>query len=279
MGTDPSVRFTTGLGIREARTHVIQVEEQQTPNTVLTTAMSWLSQNHVMHSPNWTTLTPALKEFEFVVNSDNVVNIALDMYIAFPNVQFLIELKEDSAITGYIPGAKQTEKVAKYSEIHAYINQTYQANSRTSLFKTIKESSQSANKLITTHEYPSINPTAAKLLIMDDDITDLIIQITMKWNKPKNTDYDPDSIMEALEMLGACEISVESASTYPNIDNLKEQVTHITFRECNYDIPSLIKKSTFTATIFKVLRNPPFKADEISYSISQRLHLANPENK
>jgi hypothetical protein len=179
-----------------------------------------------------------------------------------------------STVTGYIPGAKQSEKVAKYSEIHTYIKQKHHASSRSSLFKTIKESSQSANKLTTTHEYPSVNLTAAKLLTTCDDITDLIIQITMKWNKPKLIDYIPDSIMEALEILGTCEISVDSAITFPNTNKLKEQVIRITFLNSNYDIPSLLKKSTFPDKIFKVLRNPPFKADEISYSISQRLHLA-----
>jgi adenylate kinase len=276
MGDDPAIRFTTSLGIPTARTHVIHVDEQQTANIVLSTIISILSQHHIMHSPNWTTLTPDMKEFKFVVYSDSEVSTALDLHSVFPNVQFLIELKEDSAITGYIPGAKQSEKVAKYSEIHAYIKQKHHASSRSSLFKTIKESSQSANKLTTTHEYPSVNLTAAKLLTTCNDITDLIIQITMKWNKPKLIDYIPEDILDSLEILGACEISVASAITHPhpNTDKLKEQVIHIMFHKCNYNIPSLLEKNTFPDEIFKVLRNPPYKADEISYSISQQLHLA-----
>lgn len=277
MGTDPSIKFKTELDILAARTHVIQVDEHQTPNSVLSAAMSRLSPYHIMHTPNWTTLTPELKAFEFVVNADNVVDIALDLHSVFPDVPFLIELNEYGAITGYIPGTKQSDKIAKYSEIHAYIHGKQFAYCRTSLFKTIKESSQSASKLITTQEYPPINQTAAKLLKMRDDITELLIQITMKWNKPKLTDYDPEDILDSLEMLDACKISVASAITYPNTDRLKEQVTHITFRECDYDIPGFLKKSTFPDKIFKVLRNPPFRVDEISYSISQRLHLAAPE--
>jgi len=272
MGSEPSRRFKQEFPT--ARLSVIQVDERQSPTEVLSAVMTQLLEYHIMHSPNWTPLTPELKEFQFALYSDCLVTVALNLHAAFPDVQFMVDRKNDNEITGYISGNKQSEKVAKYKDIREFAYQKAGANCGISLYWTLREASQSASKLTTTYEYPPVNATAAKLLTENDDITNLIINITMKWNTPKSTDYVPENIIESLEMLGACEISVISATTYPNSDKLKEQVTQIEFDTCNYDIKSFLDKSTFMKKIFKVLRAAPYKADEISYSIFQELCLA-----
>jgi hypothetical protein len=241
-----------------------------------------------------------------VLESDCLEHVGLDLFKQIPDVKFMIDIKDDNTdksqfivhhndapnldfrygsgvydksaphgiLTGYIPGFKQSEKVAKYMEIRNYAYKKSPATCGITLYRTIKESIQSANKLTTTYEYLAINNVSAKLLAEHDDITDLSIIITMKWNKIKYTDFEPDSILEALEIGGACDISIVSASVYPFTDNLKEQVTQIEFDSCNYNIKSFLNKSTFMSNIFKVLRSPPFRADEISYIIRQKLHIA-----
>jgi hypothetical protein len=272
MGADPSARFKKEFPM--ARIHSVNVDALQTPNDTLDMVMARLLEYHYMYSPNWIPLTPDLKEFQFTLLSDCLVTVALNLHREFPDMQFIIDGKNDNEITGYISGNKQSKKVLKYKDIVNFVNTKAGANCGISLYKTLRESSQSANKLTSTYEYPPINATAAKLLTENDDITDLIIDISMKWNTPKITDYEPADILKALEMLGASEIDVISATTYPNSDKLKEQLTRIEFGTCGYDIKGFLDKSTFMKKIFKVLHAAPFKADEISYSICQKLCLA-----
>lgn len=272
MGADPSARFKKEFPM--ARIHSVNVDALQTPNDTLDMVMTHLLEYHYMYSPNWIPLTPDVKEFQFTLLSDCLVTVALNLHREFPDMQFIVDRKNALGLTGYIPGNKQSDKVKKYKNIFEFASQKAGANCRISLYKTLREASQTANKLTSTYEYPPINATAAKLLTENDDITNLIIDISMKWNTPKNTDYEPADILEALEMLGACEIDVISATTYPNSDRLKEQVTRIEFGTCGYDIKGLLDKSTFMKKIFKVLRAAPYKADEISYSTTQQLCLA-----
>ena len=78
-----------------ARTTVVQVDDQQTTNDVLNDVMTLLAEYHIMYSPNWTTPTADLKEFQFVLESDCLEHVGLDLFKQIPDVKFMIDIKDD----------------------------------------------------------------------------------------------------------------------------------------------------------------------------------------